>query len=124
MRKLQILKLRGQESVLGLRTIRITNAGLQAFSRTLEFVGTKLNPARQRKRLSLGIPELDKMLGGGLLEGDSLLVAEPSGTGKSALATQFIAAGLRNGEPAIMAIFEERPYRYTERRSWRGRRNR
>jgi circadian clock protein KaiC len=42
-------------------------------------------------------------------------VAGPSGTGKSALATQFIAAGLRAGEPGIMAIFEERPIGYTAR---------
>src|SRR5665213_2977057 len=55
------------------------------------------------------------MMGGGILEGDSLLIAGPSGTGKSALATQFIAAGLRQGEPGIMAIFEERPKGYTDR---------
>ena len=114
LRKLQIMKLRGQESVPGLHTIRISAAGLQAFSRTLGLVGKKVQPAR-RRRLSIGIPELDKMLGGGLLEGDSLLIAGPSGTGKSALATQFIAEGLRRGEPGIMAIFEERPQGYTER---------
>jgi circadian clock protein KaiC len=115
-RKLQIMKLRGQDSVPGLHTIRITDGGLQAFSRTLGLVGKKINPARRRRRrLSIGIPELDKMMGGGILEGDSLLVAGPSGTGKSALATQFIAEGIRNGEPGIMTIFEERPKGYTER---------
>lgn len=113
-RKLQIVKLRGQASVPGLHTIRISEDGLQAFSRTLGLVGKKTHPARQR-RLSTGISELDKMLGGGILEGDSLLIAGPSGTGKSALATQFIAEGLRNGEPGIMAIFEERPLGYTDR---------
>ena len=113
-RKLQIIKLRGQESVPGLHTIRISGDGLQAFSRTLGFVAQEKRPA-QRRRLSMGIPELDKMMGGGILEGDSLLVAGPSGTGKSALATQFIAAGLRNGEPGIIAIFEERPKGYTSR---------
>ena len=114
-RKLQIFKLRGVASVPGLHTIRITDGGLQAFSRTLGFVGKRINPARRRRRLSIGIPELDKMMGGGILEGDSLLVAGPSGTGKSALATQFIAEGIRQGESAIMAIFEERPKGYTER---------
>ena len=114
-RKLQIFKLRGQDSVPGLHTIRITDGGLQAFSRTLGLVGKKINPSRRRRRLSMGIPELDKMMNGGLLEGDSLLVAGPSGTGKSALATHFIAAGLRRGEPGIMAIFEERPQGYTDR---------
>src|SRR5476649_2105893 len=113
-RKLQIMKQRGQNSVPGLHTIRISDSGLQAFSRTLGLVGKKMIPARNR-RLSIGVPELDKMMGGGILEGDSLLVAGPSGTGKSALATQFIAAGLRNGEPGIIAIFEERPKGYTDR---------
>ena len=113
-RKLQIVKLRGQSSVPGLHTIRITESGLQAFSRTLGLGEGKVRPAR-RRRLSVGIPDLDKMMGGGILEGDSLLVAGPSGTGKSALATQFIAEGLRLGEPGIVAIFEERPQGYTER---------
>jgi len=113
-RKLQIMKLRGLASVPGLHTIRISKDGLQAFSRTLGLVGPRVRPMHQR-RLSLGIPELDKMLGGGILEGDSLLVAGPSGTGKSALATQFINEGLRKGEPGIMAIFEERPESYTQR---------
>ena len=113
-RKLQIYKLRGVASVPGLHTIRISDDGMQAFSRTLGLIGQKSKPSR-RRRLSVGIPELDKMMGGGILEGDSLLVAGPSGTGKSALATQFIAAGLRKGEPGIMAIFEERPKGYTDR---------
>jgi circadian clock protein KaiC len=113
-RKLQVIKLRGQASVPGLHTIRISECGLQAFSRTLGLAGRKTKPTR-RARLSIGVPELDKMMGGGVREGDSILIAGPSGTGKSALATQFIAEGLRRGEPAIMAIFEERPEGYAER---------
>jgi circadian clock protein KaiC len=113
-RKLQIVKLRGQESVPGLHTIRITGDGLQTFSRTFGLIGRKVKPAK-RRRLSIGIPELDKMLGGGILEGDSVLVSGPSGTGKSALATQFLAEGLRHGESGIAAIFEERPEGYTAR---------
>ncbi|MEO5720863.1 MAG: ATPase domain-containing protein [Chthoniobacterales bacterium] len=113
-RKLQVVKLRGQETVPGLHTIRITNDGLQAFSRTFGLGGERKVPARPR-RLSIGIPELDRMMDGGIREGDSVLVAGPSGTGKSALATQFLAAGLRAGEPGIAAIFEERPLGYAAR---------
>lgn len=113
-RKLQIIKLRGQGFVPGMHTMRINNDGVQAFSRTLGLVGQKYR-FKGSKRLSMGIPELDKMLGGGIREGDSVLIAGPSGTGKSALATQFIAEGLRNGEPGIMAIFEERPEGYMHR---------
>ena len=114
LRKLQIMKLRGQASVPGLHTVRIGDGGVQAFSRSLGSMGNNIKPV-QRRLLSSGVAELDKMLGGGIREGDSLLVAGPSGTGKSALATQFIAEGLRHGEPGIMAIFEERPEGYTQR---------
>jgi len=113
-RKLQIMKLRGQDSVPGLHTVRITGDGLQAFSRTLGLVGKKDRPLK-RRRLSTGIPELDQMMNGGILEGDSVLIAGPSGTGKSAVATHFLAEGLRNGEAGIAAIFEERPKGYAAR---------
>lgn len=113
-RKLQIIKLRGQASVPGLHTFRITDAGLQAFSRTFGLTARKINPTDDR-RLSFGVPELDKMLDGGVREGDSVLIAGSSGTGKSVLATQFIAEGIRQGEPGIVAVFEERPQAYAER---------
>jgi circadian clock protein KaiC len=112
-RKLQIMKLRGQVSVPGLHTFRITENGVQAFSRTLGLAGH--NKVRTGRRLSTGVPDLDEMLGGGIPEGDSLLVAGASGTGKSLLATQFIYAGIRAGEPGIVAIFEERPEEYAGR---------
>ena len=114
-RKLQIIKLRGQASVPGLHTFRISGDGLQAFSRTLGLAHNDTRQRARRRRLSMGIPELDRMMNGGLLEGDSLLVAGPSGTGKSALATQFVGEGLRQGDAAIMALFEERPNQYTNR---------
>jgi circadian clock protein KaiC len=113
-RKLQVVKLRGQASVPGLHTFRITADGLQAFPRTFGLTGRK-DKARSRRRLSCGVAGLDAMLGGGVPEGDSLLVAGPSGTGKSVFATQFIAEGLRRGEPGIVAIFEERPEEYAGR---------
>lgn len=113
-RKLQVMKLRGQASVPGLHTFRITPDGVQAFPRTFGLTG-RAEKARDRRRLSTGVAELDAMLGGGVPEGDSLLVAGPSGTGKSVFATQFIAAGLAAGEPGIVAIFEERPEEYAGR---------
>jgi len=113
-RKLQIVKLRGQSSVPGMHTFRITEAGLETFSRTLGLAGKKEKP-RSKRRLSTGIAELDKMMGGGIPEGDSILVSGASGTGKSLLATHFIAEGLRRGESAIVAVFEERPRGYMER---------
>jgi circadian clock protein KaiC len=113
-RKMQIMKLRGQAAVPGLHTFRITEAGLQTFPRTFALAG-KTAPVKGRRRLSTGIHELDAMLGGGVPEGDSLLLAGPSGSGKSLLGTHFIAEGLRQGEPGIVAIFEEIPAEYAQR---------
>jgi circadian clock protein KaiC len=114
LRKLQIVKLRGQASVPGLHTFRITHAGLQAFSRTLG-LGGQQRKIPSTRRLSIGVPKLDAMLGGGIPEGDSVLVAGASGTGKSVLATQFIAEGIRQGDPGIVVVFEERPQEYAGR---------
>ncbi len=45
-RKLQIIKLRGQDSVPGLHTFRITDAGVQAFSRTFGLTATQEKSAQ------------------------------------------------------------------------------
>jgi circadian clock protein KaiC len=100
--------------VPGLHTFRITGSGLQAFPRTLGLTDRTVRGA-VTKRLSFGISELDKMTGGGIPEGDSLLVGGPSGAGKSILAAHFIAEGIRQGEPGIIAVFEERPMEYAAR---------
>jgi circadian clock protein KaiC len=107
-RKLQVAKMRGQAPLPGLHTMRITGDGLEVFPRILR---RNNEPYRMRpaKRLSTGVDDVDEMLGGGVPAGDSILVTGPAGSGKSALATQFIAAGLTNGEPAVIAVFEEHP---------------
>lgn len=49
------------------------------------------------------------MLGGGVPAGYSLLVAGPSGSGKSILAATFLAEGARRGEKGVIASFEQHP---------------
>ncbi len=113
-RKLQVMKMRGQGSVPGLHTFRITEAGLQAFPRTFG-LSDNHKIIESRRRLSIGVPALDALMGGGIPEGDSLLMAGPSGSGKSILGGQFVAEGLRLGEPAVIAVFEELPEAYIHR---------
>ncbi len=114
-RKMQVMKLRGQESVPGLHTFRITEHGLQTFPRTFGLTDNKSEHIKGRSRLSTGVRELDTLMGGGIPEGDSLLVAGPSGAGKTVLGIQFIAEGLARGEPGIVAMFEERPNEFMQR---------
>ena len=114
-RKMQVMKIRGQESVPGLHTFRITTGGLQAFPRTFGLADNKLVNVKGKRRLSTGILKLDALMGGGIPEGDSMLVAGPSGAGKTVLGIQFIAEGLERGEPGIVAMFEERPNEFMQR---------
>jgi len=113
-RKLQAVKMRGQAPLPGLHTMRITADGVHVFPRILKRVSGPEAP-RGLRRLSMGVDALDEMLGGGIPSSDSVLVVGPAGSGKSALATQFVSAGLDRGEPAVIAVFEERPEEYVER---------
>ena len=112
-RRLQIVKARGMASMPGLHTIRITQAGVQVFPRTPERPDDI--PPSGNERLSTGVPGLDEMMGGGIPAGDSLVLAGPTGTGKTTFAMKFVAAGLAAGEAAVIAIFEEHPEVYLQR---------
>jgi circadian clock protein KaiC len=74
---------------------------------------------RERERLSTGISGIDEMIGGGVIAGDAVMLTGPAGSGKSTVATQFIVAGLDNGETGVIAVFEEYPEEYLARASAR-----
>jgi circadian clock protein KaiC len=111
-RKLEIMKMRGQATTPGLHTFRINNAGLHVFAPALRaYAPGKADPSLTNTRVSMGIPRLDEMLGGGMPSGYSVLVAGPSGSGKSILAAAFLAEGARRGETGVIAAFEQSPKR-------------
>jgi circadian clock protein KaiC len=112
-RKLEIMKMRGQSTMPGLHSFRIGQAGIEVFASSgARRAMTAAEPYNALEpRLSLGVPRLDEMLGGGLPHGYSLLVAGPSGSGKSILAASFLAAGARAGEAGVIAAFEQNPNR-------------
>jgi len=112
-RKLQVIKMRGQAQIPGLHTARITDAGYSVFPRILkpEEIVTD-HPLRHR--LKTGVPGLDKMMEGGIPRGYSVLVAGPSGSGKTVLSNQFVVEGIRRGENGIVAVFEKPPNEYLQ----------
>jgi circadian clock protein KaiC len=114
LRKIQVIKMRGQKQRPGLHAFRIEHGGLEVFPRimpVLEAADLCVPDQAQRPRLSMGIAALDDMLGGGLPAGYSLLISGPTGSGKTVLATEFLAAGARNGETGVIALFERNPSR-------------
>ncbi|MDR3578711.1 MAG: ATPase domain-containing protein [Oryzomonas sp.] len=113
-RKMQVLKMRGQATRPGMHTFRITGAGIEIFPAAVIHVDTEDAATISKvfgsdKRLTMGVPLLDEMLGGGLPSGYSLLVAGPSGSGKTILARAFLAEGVRLGEPGVIVAFEQTP---------------
>lgn len=115
-RKLQVLKMRGQATSPGVHTFRITRDGIELFPTATILDNGEIKPGttvrpRSDVRLTMGVPHLDDMMGGGLPSGYSLLVAGPSGSGKTILATAFLAEGVRLGERGIIVAFEQTPSR-------------
>jgi circadian clock protein KaiC len=113
-RKMEITKMRGAATLAGLHTFRISSSGIHVFAPAAlgaDSAADSTPTSTILARLSLGVPKLDEMLGGGLPRGYSLLVAGPSGSGKSILAGAFLAEGGRRGETGVIAAFEQRPNR-------------
>jgi circadian clock protein KaiC len=111
-RKLQVVKMRGQGQIPGLQTMRLTDEGVRVYPRILKPDEVSSSESPLEHRLSTGVPVLDEMMGGGLPRGYSLLVAGPSGSGKTVLSNEFIMEGIRAGEPGVIAVFEKRPNDY------------
>lgn len=109
-RRLQVVKSRGQGQSPGLHTFRISERGLRVYPR-LSFT-PEVRREATKERVSTGVPGLDASMGGGIPAGHTVMVSGPTGSGKSILASQFALAGIRDGEPAVIAIFEKRPEEY------------
>lgn len=112
-RKFRAVKVRGRSPMPGLHTFRITSAGARVFPRIPERHRERA-PINQQ-RLGTGIAGLDTMMGGGIPEGDVLILTGPAGSGKTTFATQFIAEGLLRQENCVVAVFEEVPETYLAR---------
>jgi circadian clock protein KaiC len=110
-RKMEIMKMRGQATVPGLHTFRISAGGLHVFAPPKLADPQDSAVPLTDSRLLMGVAELDEMMGGGLPRGYSLLVAGPTGAGKSILASAFLIEGARAGETGVIAAFEQRPNR-------------
>lgn len=113
-RKLRVVKMRGRAAMPGLHTMRITSDGIQVFPRTV----VRLPPSAERQpfvRMSTGISGLDGMMDGGIPAGDAVVLVGPTGSGKTAFATRFAAAGKDAGDAAVVVVFEEHPRDYVAR---------
>jgi circadian clock protein KaiC len=103
-RRVRITKLRGAAHVGGYHDFVIRRGGLQVFPR---LIAADHHAPYERTAVSSGVPALDAMLGGGLTRGTSTLIVGPAGTGKSILASLYVAAAARRGERVVVLAFDE-----------------
>jgi circadian clock protein KaiC len=103
-RRLRVVKYRGIAFRGGFHDYTIRYGGLDVFPR---LVAAEHRRIVAGKRLPSGLAALDRLLGGGLDEGTSTLIAGPPGAGKSSLAAQFAVAAAERGQRAAMFIFDE-----------------
>jgi circadian clock protein KaiC len=110
-RYIEVYKLRNTEHLKGRHNMVIGPGGITIFPRyrladELYESPPPLDPAR---RLPSGIPGLDDLCGGGVLERSVTLVSGSAGIGKSTLGLQFILEGARRKEPGLYVALEEGP---------------
>ncbi len=58
-------------------------------------------------RITSGNAMLDQMCGGGFFRDSVILVSGPTGTGKTLITTEYLAAGVRSGDRCLLFAFEE-----------------
>jgi len=115
-RCISVVKLRGANPVSGRHDMSLSTGGLTIFPR---LVPTGLEADEDDGELvGSGSEALDRLCGGGLERGSSVMVIGPAGTGKSTVASQYALAAAERDERTAMFVFDE-----TERSCrtrWRG----
>ncbi|OGS37786.1 MAG: KaiC 1 [Elusimicrobia bacterium RIFOXYB2_FULL_49_7] len=103
-RRMRIVKYRGSAHGTNEYPFLITSGGISIFPIT----SVGLNYTVSDKRVSSGIPALDKVLGGkGYYHGSSVLVSGTAGTGKSSIALTFAESVCRQGKKCLFFAMEE-----------------
>jgi circadian clock protein KaiC len=103
-RRLRVLKYRGRAFRGGFHDFVIRPEGVVVFPR---LVAVERRAVIERGVRSTGLDKFDALLGGGFESGTSTLLLGPSGSGKSLIAVQFVAAAVARGEKAAMYVFDE-----------------
>jgi circadian clock protein KaiC len=101
---LEIKKYRGSSFNRGKHNMRFKNDGIKIYPQ-IELNKEQLE--YENELLSFGVPEIDKLLHGGIEKGTVTIISGPTGVGKTSLGTQFISKNGDNDLKSIIYTFEE-----------------
>jgi circadian clock protein KaiC len=111
-RRIRIQKMRGIAFRDGYHDFAIQSGGIRVYPR---LVPAEHYAELQDETISTGLPELDRLLGGGCERGSSLLILGAAGVGKSSLAGQCALAAAERGEKVLFFMFDETVRAFTTR---------
>lgn len=103
-RRLRVLKYRGSRFRGGYHDFVIQTGGIRVFPR---LVSAEHRRIFKRDVLKSESQELNKLLGGGVERGSSVLILGPAGAGKSIMAMTFIVSAIKRGERVALFVFDE-----------------
>jgi circadian clock protein KaiC len=111
-RFMQVVKMRGTDHSQDEHAFAINTHGIEIYAPRVTIRRTpgsdKVIRGNGPVRIKLGIPDLDKLMGEGIMSGSSFLVSGVAGTGKTLLLLEFIYRGaVELGEKGIFFSFEE-----------------
>ncbi len=107
-RWIRIAKQRGARHLSGRHEFEIGSDGIEIYPRLESVTGAKAPPWEDSsRRISTGIEGLDRMLGGGVVEGSTTAVFGTPGVGKTLLNLQFLGAGAMEDEVGLHVSFHE-----------------
>lgn len=104
-RSIRIEKYRGSAHALNWFPFLMTERGIEVEGIDADPRSTPVS----NERLSMGIPQLDDMLAGGIFRGSSMLLSGSPGTTKTTLGTLFLDTMCKRGERAVGICFDEGP---------------
>jgi circadian clock protein KaiC len=103
-RRLFVTKVRGSHFREGYHDYEIITGGVVVHPR---LVASEHHEPFDGEVCPSGVPNLDKMLEGGLTAGSTTLMLGPAGAGKSTVSVQFVVNALRRGKKAAIYVFDE-----------------
>ncbi len=103
-RSIEILKFRGAGHQKGEYPFSIVPGKGLAF---IPLSAMELSQGSTDKRIPSGSEDLDEMCGGGFFRDSIILVSGATGTGKTLMASEFLAGGIGQGERCLIFAFEE-----------------
>jgi circadian clock protein KaiC len=107
LRRAEIVKLRGRDHLRGEHSMRIDDSGINMIPRLENLDLGDERKIDEETRPAFGLPELDKLLHGGLPRASTTTILGATGVGKTLLALNFCAAGAKLSERTMFFSFNE-----------------